>query len=42
MIKAQCHSCGKSYEVPTTHAMHYVMIHQIVCRACFNKMREEE
>jgi hypothetical protein len=38
MNTAQCHICERQFEVPTTHAMHYVMIHQIPCRDCFNKL----
>lgn len=36
MNRAQCHICSQFFEVPTAHAMQYVMVHQIPCTDCFN------
>ena len=30
----QCWHCEEMKEVPTAEAVHYVMLHELVCRRC--------
>ncbi len=36
-ITVACAKCGKELPVPTQRAANYVMMHQIPCRACYQK-----
>jgi hypothetical protein len=41
MITAECFNCFESFQVPTIWSANYVMMHQIPCRACFEKIMND-
>lgn len=38
-IYAQCHVCAKMIEVPSTSAASYIMVHQIPCKECYDRVK---